>query len=356
MPQAEDDFELILRRCRERLSAIRLDVPELDAQGASSAPPIFLEALTLDVPSAPKPAPVADRPPPPLPRMESAAAAPAPRPAAPPQVTEEREVFPPDRPLPSQQSSRRLPQLGRPAALVAAAALAAATGLAAYRVLRPARGAVIIPLARAADGMTVRAERNDILVAEGAEMIALSRAGTVLERRTLDEPVVALNWDQGSLWSLDGRSPELTEVKDGARRMRYRLNHIPTSLFVRGAYVWTSDRAAGTIHQYLISRSILGVMLQPLDRIDLPGMDVATFAFDPAGDLWVVDAGRRVLCRLKSSGGAFKPAACAPLSPLLGTDGNLRGLFLEEGGVWLAGGSDSGASLRRIPTASLRWQ
>jgi hypothetical protein len=377
MPRAEDDFELVLRRCRERLSEISLTVPELDAPGTRRSPPLSLDTLTLDAPAAlparpvpavspvakyapvieSAPAPVPVRPP--LPRVEPVA-----RPAAPPPpATEEHEIFPPPSfvppkrvfPTPPPKVSAPRGSLSRPRAALAAAAALLVAGLAAYRYSGSTGNAVRIVLEHPADGMALRVERGDILVAEGGELLTMARDGRLLGREPLEAPVAALDWDQGSTWTLDGQTAALIERREGQRPTRYGLNHVPTALFVKDRYLWTADRASRVIRQYLVSRSILGAILQPLDRIDLPGMDIATFAFDPAGDLWVADANRRSLFRFRSTGGVFKAIASAPLSPLIGPSGEIHGLFLEEDGLWLTNNADGAAVLRRIPLSSLDW-
>ncbi len=398
MARADDDFEIVLRRCRERLSEISLTLPELDPPGPRRPPSYVLETLTLDRPEtlepvAPPPAPVAPRPaparpaPPPAPesKTQPAPAPDAPAPAvikepppavvpvppapaaprvssAPPPVTEEHEIFPPrdfvERAAPSGPPAGRAPAsraAAGPKTLAAAAALLIAAGFAADRYSRSLDATVSFALDRPVDGLAVRPERHDILVAEGSELLTLSRAGAVLARETLESPVAAMDWDQGSTWVLDGRTAALVERREGQRPTRYELNHVPTALFVKDRSLWTADRRAHALHQYLVSRSILGALLQPLDRIDLPGMDIETFAFDAAGDLWVVDAGRRSLYRLKSSGGVYKPVAAAALSPLVGPSGEMKGLFLEEDGLWLSNNAGGGAVLRRLPASSLDW-
>ena len=51
----------------------------------------------------------------------------------------------------------------------------------------------------------------------------------------------------------------------------------------------------------------------------------------------------------------YKPVAAAALSPLVGPSGEMKGLFLEEDGLWLSNNAGGGAVLRRLPASSLDW-
>ncbi|MBI3565916.1 MAG: hypothetical protein HY079_12015 [Elusimicrobia bacterium] len=371
MPTAEEDFELVLRRCRESLSAIELTVPGLDA-GAPRAP--LFPRLELEPepprpraaapPPAPAPLPVVAAPPPVVAAPPPVVAAPPPAPpTAAPEA--EDEVFPPPSlapraaakpPEPPRSAPASGPRGRRNAALAAAAAAVLAAGFAVLRHARSADRPVAIPLERPVDAIVVRPERPDILVASGGELLTLSRAGRTLGRQPLDGPVADMDKDQDSLWTVDGRTPTLTERRDGARPVRYDLNHVPTALVVQQQTLWTADRPAHALHQYLVSRSILGTILQPMDRVDLAGYDVESFGLDAQGDLWIVDALGRRLVRFRSVAGTFQPVGSAPLSPLMGPAGTLRGLFVESGGLWLAGNGEGGSVLRRIPFSALDWE
>ncbi len=365
MAKVEDEFELLLNRCRESLGEISLRLPDLEA-GAPPCPP----ALRLE----PEPPPL---PPPPLltaveepfPGPPTAGRpAPPPAPDLPPPAEDEPEieVFPPPageagvsadletpRPTPT-PSSRSNPRWGMGAAAGAAAAVAAAAAAAGvWWTRRPAP-----ELALSIDPAQAMAVLPDGLeVAEGRELVRLSRDGRLLGRAPLDGPVASLRWDDGSLWSVDGLRPEVVERRDGQRPTVFHLNHVPTALFVKGKYLWTVDGSAHALHQFLISRSILGVLLQPLDLYDLGRLTPETFAVDDDGTLWVVDAAGRRLHRLTLAGGAYRSAASAPLSTIVGPQGPIRSLSLEGNAVWLlTSPADGGrATLRRIPLNRLNW-
>jgi hypothetical protein len=401
-----DEFDLLLDACRDRLAEISLDVPDLGGAlapapvsyfgPAPSAPPpkppaaappprvapppkpaplphpVFetpnraperaVAPPALELPSAPRPAPAAATP-----------AAPAPKPA--PRVEPEPaeiEIFPPlisrqKTPPPSapvrslrmeEAPSAAAPapprgNLLRNAAIAAAAATAAG---AAFAWLSGRSTELSIDL-DSADAVAVRPDKKDLLVAEGGQLADVARDGRVLSRAPLDAPAAALRWNQGSLWSVDGRSPSVVEKPAGGRATVFRLNHVPKALYVRDKYLWTAD-GGHTLRQFLISRSMLGVILQPLDEYDLPNLTAETFAVDDAGIIWLADAGSRRLYRLKPGSGALAVESSAALSPIIGPVGSIRSLTLEDGAIWLlTAPADGGRStLRRIPLGRWDWK
>jgi hypothetical protein len=147
------------------------------------------------------------------------------------------------------------------------------------------------------------------------------------------------------------------ERVEGGRATTFRLNHVPGALYVKDKYLWTAEKAGGVLHQFLISRSILGALLQPLDSFELSGLYPETFTFDEAGALWLVDQPTRRLYRLRLENGTFKRVSSAPLSPLFGPQGRFRGLSVENGAVWILSqpGPGGRAALRRIAVARLDW-
>ncbi|MDE2512383.1 MAG: hypothetical protein KGL74_14755, partial [Elusimicrobia bacterium] len=237
----------------------------------------------------------------------------------------------------------------------AAAAALAVTALAVWGYRR-APDDVRLPL-DGADAMTFRPETGDILVAQGTELQTLSRAGRVLARDTLSAPVVSLAWNRGSLWSADGKTPQVTERRDGGKTTVYRLNHVPAALYAEGNNVWTVEKNGRALHQYLISRSILGAMLQPLDLFELPEITPDAFAFDSSGTLWVADDESRSLVRMRAEKGIYKATQRAPLSPLLGPAGEFRGLASDGDAVWILSRPEGGgaALLSRVRAGALDW-
>jgi len=98
-------------------------------------------------------------------------------------------------------------------------------------------------------------------------------------------------------------------------------------------------------------------MLQPIDRYELPGLSPETFAVDADGDLWLIDSLTRKLCHLRLMDGTFKLLASAPLSPIVGPAGKLRGLTIDGNAVWFLSSPASGTrdTLRRIAINDLVW-
>ncbi|MFI5346997.1 MAG: hypothetical protein ACHQ51_11545 [Elusimicrobiota bacterium] len=367
---ADDEFDALLKRCSQSLSEIHLEIPALDVSSTRR-----VQKFHLSPPPPPPPAPAAAVPPPaPPPRAPAPVLAPvAPEP-------EETEIFPPlsTRTLTPppvrlprvEEDRRRADRSPKPArapepapvrsgarpwpALLAAVALAlTALGVWTYR---RAPDEVQLSL-DSADAMAFRPESADLVVAQGSELLTLSRAGHVLERISAPGHAESLAWSQGSLWSADGRSPEVTERRDGGRSTVYRLNHVPFALFAKGNSVWTVEKNGHALHQYLISRSILGAMLQPLDLFDVPEVSPEAFAFDDAGNLWIADDETRSLFRMRPEKGAYKIVERAPLSPLLGPAAVFRGLAIDGDAVWiLARPAEGGAAtIRRIRLDRLDW-
>lgn len=414
MSGPEDELELVLRRCQQRLSEISLDVPGMDAGAARRAGPAF----SLDLP--PPAAPAAWGGPllapfPPSPAAAPRPAAPAPEPSRPPPAAfvppppepppappvpaapvplekllvpdEEIDVFPPAGRAPEEPSEPAAPvpaprppeqppawTVSRapssspaparaaaprpsPAVLAAVAGAVLAVGAASVWFARRAPREVALDFARA-DAFAI-GEGGMLLVASDKELSTLSPEGVPAAGAALDAPVDDLSWDQGSLWSVDGREARATERRKDARPTVFNLNHVPDGVFARGEFLWTSEKGKPVLHQYLISRSILGAFLQPLDIFQLPGLVPAAFALDEDGVLWLVDENSRRLYRLRSEGGAYKPVDSAALSPLFGPEGDIRGLrlALAKDAVWiLARPSGEGrASLRRVPVSRLDW-
>ncbi|MFI5349506.1 MAG: hypothetical protein ACHQ2Z_08175, partial [Elusimicrobiota bacterium] len=242
-----------------------------------------------------------------------------------------------------------------PNAPAAAAAGVAAGAFGVWLARRPAPDFAIE--VDAADAMAVRPEKGDLLVAEGKELVDLSRTGRTLERRPLDAPVDSLCWNQGSLWSVDGRTPSVIERAEGGRETVFRLNHVPGAIYVKDKSLWTAEKDGHVLHQFLISRSILGAILQPLDSFELTGLSPAGFAIDDAGTLWLADEATRRLFRLRLENGTYKQFASAPLSPFLGPQGKLQDLTIDGDAVWILAQKGNGGrtALRRIAVGHLDW-
>ena len=376
MPQ--DDFEQLLERCSERLSEITLSVAALEG-GPPRQTPVYSLAPAVPPPKASAPPPVIPDAAPPAPAPaalpeppRAAPFAPSPKPAV--EEDAEDDVFPPARvrartPPPSVPLWRARPAptptpapVPQPApsgrlgtAVAAAAALAAAAAFGVWLTRRPAADLDIE--VGDADAMAVRPEKGDVLVAEGKELVDFSHDGRTLERRPLDAPIDSLCWSQGSLWSADGRTASVVERDEGGRTTVFRLNHVPGALYVNGRYLWTADKGGHALHQFLISRSILGAILQPIDSYELNELSPEGFTLDEAGTLWLADGPTRRLFRLRLENGSFKRLASAPLSPFVGPQGNLQDLTIDQDAVWILAkpAGSRKAVLRRISIGRFDW-
>jgi hypothetical protein len=287
---------------------------------------------------------------------------------------EDREIFPPPEPpkplppkpiiTPPQQTAahppaqpvRRIPTVRQIVWLTLALTLSA-TAFGIYHLSHQGPDGLTIELDRKADNLGVRTDRRDMLVVADKELLTISREGKVISRQRLDIPIASIRWEKGSAWTVDGRSATLVERRETGRPTVYQLNHVPSALYINGNFLWTLDKAGKTIHQYLISRSILGAMLQPLDIYALPNLKAESFFVDETGILWTTDSDSRELIQLKAEAGHYKAISKAPLSPFLGPDGIIQGLTLEDGGVWLLSSPTEGghAKLRFIPLSRLDW-
>lgn len=342
MPAEDDEFAALLERCRERLGEIKLDLPQLDD-------------------GTPRPAPLSLTPPPARLPPSAAPAAPAPMAAEP----ELPDVFPPAD-LPSAPAPRPAAETPRPAAVAGAAAkprrwLAAAwAGLALavaavwYLAQRPATEiALDVP---GADALAVEPD-GTLLIAADRELVSASAQGRVLSRAPLDAPVRNLCWDEGTLWSVDGRAAAVVARRRGAPPTSFRLNHVPRAVYVRDKYLWTVADDGRSLHQFLVSRSILGVILQSIDTFSLPSVAAAAFAVDDAGIVWLVDADSRRLLKLRQENAAYKISAYAPLSPVLGPEAGIRGFQLSGRRLWLLArpGGAGRTRLLQLAPDGLRW-
>jgi hypothetical protein len=370
-----DEFERLLERCGERLAEISLTVPALESGAPRKEPARY--SLTPPVEPVPPPKPLEAAPLPAAPaRLEVSAPLPRePEPAPKPlpfaaEEPDEDAVFPPPRmqprtPPPSTPLWRARPAPTPPppavpvggrrsAAAVAAAAVVAAGSFGAWLIRRPV--AELDLDVGGAEAMTVRLDKGDVLIAEGKELVDLTRDGKTLGRRSLAAPVDSLCWAQGSLWTADGRTASIVEHAEDGRETVFSLNHVPGALYVRDKYLWTADKDGRVIHQFLVSRSILGALLQPLDSFELNGLSPESFTIDDAGTLWLADRYSRRLYRLRLENGSYRSVSSAPLSPFVGPEGRLRDLTVEGGAVWLLGETSGGrTSLRRLRLSRLDW-
>lgn len=342
----EDEFERILERCRSGLSEISLDLPDIDP--APAPPPI---RLVEDPPPPPAPAPP---PPPPEP-------APAPKPVlkpAPATPTPRPSPRPTPIPRPSAPALPRLRDIPWRAAALATATLILCA--AAYRNWsRLDAKPLTLELARV-DAMSdaLGTGKGKLVIAAGRVVTVLDDKGRSVETRSLPVPVAAMSMSAGSLWTVDGRTPTIVEHRADGTSSSFTVNHVPAALDAHEKYLWTTDEKSHQIHQYLITRSMLGLFLQPLDLYDLPGLSVDCFDMDYEGVLWLVDGPSRRLFRLKAEEAVYKPMDSTPLTPLVGNSGRIKGLAIKNGRLWLLVSPEDGTGpsvLKRLSISSLRW-
>lgn len=207
------------------------------------------------------------------------------------------------------------------------------------------------------DAAALRPERADLLVAQGSTLLDLTEDGRLLGRKTLDAPVTALGWDRGSLWKVDGRAHVFVEREEATgREIDYAVNYAPQTLALHGRQLWAVEPDGRTVHQYLISHSLLGVQLQPLDQYPLSGLTIAAIAVDDAEQLWVVDRASRRLHRLRKEGPGYRAVDSAPLAAFIDATGSVKSIDIEDGVVWLLVSDPGGrATMHRLEADRLDW-
>lgn len=369
----DDELERLLDTCQAKISGIELYVSELEAAGRPASRP---RPEPLPRPER-RPAPPPQAAPPPEPSPDPA------RPAAPPEDRapgvaplepparpweppfELREPAP-QRPLPAPAArgeqgpfSRLTPSAlddarGPALAFLLAGAAAVAAGLLLWRAprLRPDR---VIEL-DSAQALVVRPERGDLLIAQGLKLVELSADGRARDWQALDAPLTGIAWSQDGLWSVDA-STAAVERRSNGKSVVFPLNHIPTAVYARDRYLWTLEKGGEMIHQFMLSTTILGPRLLPLDLYRLPGLSTESIALDDGGLLWLVDKRTGRLFRLRLEGISYRAIDSAPLTPLIGASSEVLSLSVEGGAVWLLVRPEASARsvLHRIPAKLLYW-
>lgn len=355
----DDEFERILERCRGGLTGISLDLPEIDP--APPAPRLTLIEPPPAPAPAPKPAPVPEPAPVPISVAE------APRPAA-PSVPEPLQPppmpvsVPPPSPTPVPAPSPRSP-VSVPAALrlsplrlAALAGAAAVLAWAGFWLVRGGETDLSLTLEHA-DALS-SVPGDGVAIAEGYAVRFLDDDGHQIETRPLTGPVSAFSWRESSLWAADGRTAALVEHRADGGTASFALNHVPAALDAHEKYLWSTDAKGKQIRQFLITRSMLGIFLQPLDLYDLPDFTVECFDMDLEGALWLVDAPSRRLYFLKADGSAYKPVKSAPLTPVIGGAGRVKGISVKGGRIWILVSAADGRGpsvLKRLSLRRLAW-
>ena len=245
----------------------------------------------------------------------------------------------------------------RPLRWAALGGTALALCLAAFWLSRRGTETLSSTLARA-DAMSDVPGSGGVAIAADTTVTILGSDGHPLETRPLDAPVVALSWSSGALWTANGRTPALVEHRADGGTSSFAVNHVPTAIDAHEKYLWSVDAQGKQVHQYLITRSMLGMFLQPLDLYDLSELTVESFDMDEEGVLWLVDSASRRLYRLKADGAVYKPVDSAPLTPLIGTTGRTKGIAIGSENIWILVSPEDGPGssvLKRFPLRRLTW-
>ncbi|MEK7745864.1 MAG: hypothetical protein AAB576_04300, partial [Elusimicrobiota bacterium] len=160
----------------------------------------------------------------------------------------------------------------------------------------------------------------------------------------------ALSAGEDGLWSLDPSSGWIRR-HDPETFAAVEKHPVPgggaQGLLRDGGDLWVADRASSSIYRYAVSEDIR-VVSKALIR---SGGRVGGLA--RAGDhLWLADADSRTIRRWRIAG--FSEDGAAALGGLLPPGGELVGLALEGGWVWVM--TDSPPTLHRISASRLRFR
>lgn len=263
MADPDDEFERILSGARAQLDGIRLELPTLEDGSPPPPSPQSWAAASL-APGEGLP-PVAREPSVNGEEAERLLAGEARLPVSDrteePQIVRNVEVRP-SQTAPSAAAQQRHP--GHLARLVAAALLATGSGL--WWSLRPTQTQTVLPLA-SFDAIAAR-DAGEWLVARGQDLILYDAS---LKSRTLarlDTPLTAMIWAEGALYGTDGKNTLFRWERLDAPPKMFSLDHAPLAIYVRPPHIWSLDER-GSLRQFLLARSMTGVFLQPLDRVEV---------------------------------------------------------------------------------------
>ncbi len=241
MADPDAELERILTAALSQLNGIRLELPSLeDGRPAPLSPQVWAaESLS---PARPKEELQRVRsvelpPPPPL---QAPAAEPSPQPA---------------------------PQVARPQHPgMIAAVLLLATGFGLWWSLRATQTQTVLPLA-SYDAIAARGPA-EWLVSRQRELLLYDASSQPRVLARLLKPLTALFWTDGTLYGIDGGNTLFLWESMEAPAQVFSLDHVPTAIYARPPHVWTLDDR-GSLRQFLLARSMTGVFLQPLDRVEV---------------------------------------------------------------------------------------
>ena len=106
------------------------------------------------------------------------------------------------------------------------------------------------------------------------------------------------------------------------------------ALYSDGNYLWAADAASGQIFQYLIVKALTGILLTPIDRFTVSDISPAGL-YASHGILWILDAKNRQIKRFKISVSKADPIDFYDLKDKIKAVGELTGLSVIEGKVWV---------------------
>lgn len=398
MTAPEEELEKLIVACRTRLSGIDLVVADIDAELPAPFPKISLDDPIPDAPPPRKAGPIGAvspavpnvpprnifEPPAraPEPVVESAAKPPPETPAAPKPAPNRWTL---DSVLPTEQPSSRVEIFPRPNAApldgprkqapVPAASTAAAIKLGASRWAYAVAAAAFLATGVAfvehlsepplisdsfrvdgAEALAVQTDHAGLVIARTGQLDDIRLDGTIRSSRPLPSAMINMQMNKSELWSVDGEHRQVRVERDGSHSTVFPLNHVPGAVFVKDTELWTAEKDGRGMHQYLISRSILGPMLQPLDAFEIENITPEVIAIDRNGLLLIIDDQTRSIYRLRSEGGIYKIQQRADLSALAGGAVKFHGCAIDEKEAWFLVKDDTGAeTAKRVELARLSW-
>ena len=333
-------FEGLLKRYKEKLELLDLDLPAPGQAPKEPAPPAQPEPEPILPLKEPEPAlPDWDAP-----SMQESSPPPRPEPA--PQLPDwesphmeetsppQRQVqAPPQKAVPAQKAAQQKILPGRklwPAAL-ALAALAAALAWGYLRFAQEPDYRAFSLSRTEVRGMAWREGRVVVADASNRFLLLFDSAGRRLDsKESLSaEELSDLCWADGTFWSTKpGRSAVFQHddtQEHGVRRVYATPNRLPGPLAGDNENLWAADAKAAVLYRYLIGRSLNGVSLTPLNQYNLPG-GAAEGLHVSEGLLWALDAETRRLTRYAYDAGTLSARDSVDLSARLPAGAAIHGM------------------------------
>ena len=252
MAGPDDEFERILASTLSQLGGIRLEIPTLEDGSPPPPSPQSWAAASL--------APVAREEAPRVLSVEAPTQPPTTTPAASPPSQAAAPTT-----VPRSPAATPAKQRGPSRSMLVAAALLAA-GSALWWSLRPARTQTVLPLA-SFDAIAAR-DAGEWLAARGQDLLLYDASLKSRALGRLSKSLTSMVWAEGALYGTDGKNTLFRWEKLDAPPKAFSLDHAPLAIYARPPHVWTLDDKGG-LRQFLLARSMTGVFLQPLDRVEV---------------------------------------------------------------------------------------